>query len=86
MYKYMYYWITPPPSLLTSYKELCLQHSETLKLWPAYVYWARGQLRLAATSFSTAIDSLKHSKEEGGEGGLGGGQVGRLDAWTSECG
>jgi len=37
--------------------------SETLKLWPGYVYWARGQLKLAADTFAATIDALKHCKE-----------------------
>lgn len=44
--------------LRTRYKELTASLAETLKLWPAYVYWARGQLKLAADAFVAAIDSF----------------------------
>ena len=45
------------------YKSLTSELSETLKLWPGYVYWARGQLKLAADTFAATIDALKHCKE-----------------------
>ena len=58
---------TPPPPTLPlyflSYESLTSKLSETLKLWPGYVYWARGQLKLAADSFAATIDALTHCKE-----------------------
>ena len=46
----------------TSYKELTASLAATLKLWPAYVYWARGQLKLAADAFVAAVDSFTNGK------------------------
>ena len=36
--------------------------SEFLKVWPGYVYWARGQLKLAANAFINSIKLLSHGK------------------------
>ena len=33
---------------------------ENLKLWPAYVHWARGCLKLAADDFAVAIEQLEN--------------------------
>ena len=59
--------LPPPPSSLSlyflSYESLTSKLSETLKLWPGYVYWARGQLKLAADNFAATIDTLAHCKE-----------------------
>ena len=45
-----------------SYKGLYENSSEFLKLWPGYVYWARGQVKLASNAFIGAIGLLKHGK------------------------
>ena len=47
---------------VSRYKVLFKDHGEFLKLWPGYVYWARGQVKLALSAFSTALNSLKYGK------------------------
>ena len=42
------------------YKSLSEDWSQFLKVWPGYVYWARGQLKLAANAFVSSLDQLKH--------------------------
>ena len=37
-------------------EELC----ESLKLWPAYMHWARGCLKLAADDFAAAVELLEN--------------------------
>lgn len=44
------------------YKKLCEDHSEFLKVWPGYVFWARGHVKLALSAFTIALDTLKHGK------------------------
>ena len=62
---FLHFPVSPSLSSLiyvSRYKVLCKDHSEFLKLWPGYVYWARGQVKLALSAFSTALDSLKYGK------------------------
>ena len=33
-----------------------------LMVWPGYVYWARGQAKLAAVAFKLAIDQIEYRK------------------------
>ena len=57
--------LPPSPTLapmINSYKVLCEDHCEFLKLWSGYVYWARGQVKLTLSAFSTALNSLKYGK------------------------
>ena len=42
------------------YKSLSEDWSQFLKVWPGYIYWARGQLKLAANAFVSSLELLKH--------------------------
>ena len=46
--------------LCCRYKSLSTEWSEFLKVWPGYVYWARGQLKLAANAFVYSLNLLTH--------------------------
>ena len=40
-----------------SYIKISHVYSKFLKIWPAYVHWARGNLRLAANAFASEIET-----------------------------
>ena len=44
------------------YPRVTKSHSECLKLWPAYVCWARGHMKQASDFFVEAIETLKDSE------------------------
>ena len=46
------------PHIFHSYPCLTGVLSESVKLWPAYVYWARGNPNLSASVFSSAVELL----------------------------
>ena len=42
-----------------SYVKISHIYSKFLKIWPAYVHWARGNLRLAANAFASEIENCE---------------------------
>ncbi len=38
------------------------EYSESLKLWPGYIHWARGNLQLAVEAFARTFDELNDRK------------------------
>ena len=55
-------WMFDFSTFMCRYPKLTKDFTEGLKLWPAYVCWARGHMRQATDFFMEAVSTLKDSQ------------------------
>ncbi|XP_065915005.1 uncharacterized protein [Dysidea avara] len=66
--------------LKTRYPKVTKSHSECLKLWPAYVCWARGHMKQASDFFVEAIATLKYKCDKA----ICWNELGRMMVWCGD--